>query len=385
MFDAVVIGGGLAGCLAAMTLAGHHHRVLLLEAGSYPRPKVCGEFLSPECLTLLGETGFLPTLESLHPVRINEVRVTAPNGTFWGYQLPKPAVGISRFALDDALFRHAQKLGVSVHDNARVTSIEGDLHAGFTLTVRMMDGSLCTYQARSVLGAYGKHGNLDRALQRQIPPRFHPYVGLKRHFTGPPLPQRVDLHVFRGGYCGMSHVEGGVTNVCLLVSQTVFREATQSHDGSIGQFIDWMTQQNRYLRDWMAEACPVYDKWLSIGQVSLSPKTPVEGDLLLAGDSTGMIAPLAGDGMAMALHGGKLAAQLLDDYLTQRLSAQGMKEGYTRLWRQTFSTRMRLGRVLQSIMLRPILLTAGLHLLNTVPPLGNFIVTQTRDLGLTES
>ena len=109
-----------------------------------------------------------------------------------------------------------------------------------------------------------------------------------------------------------------------------------------------MCSQNRHLHDWFAQAAPVYPEWLSIAQVPFVGKTSVEGDLLLAGDAAGMIAPLAGDGMAMALHSGKLAALLIDRYLAAELTAPELKKTYVRTWNATFSARLRLGRVLQS-------------------------------------
>ncbi len=383
MFDVAVIGAGLAGCHAAATLARRGHHVLLLEAGKYPRPKVCGEFLSPECAALLAETGFLPALEALRPARIDEIRLTAPGGTMWRAQLPQPALGISRYVLDTALLCHAQQAGVTAHTSTSVTGITGSLRDSFTLTARGAAG-VAGFQARAVLAAYGKHSPLDRALQRVFWQRARPYVALKRHFNGPPLPRRIDLHVFRGGYCGMSHVEDGSTNVCLLVRQDVFRAVMTGARGDTDHFIRWMCQQNRALGGWLAQAAPLADDWLSIGQVLLGAKTPLEGDILLVGDAAGMVAPLAGDGMAMALHSGRIAAGCLDDYLARRLSAQAVKQAYARAWRATFGARMRLGQALQTVMLRPVLLAAGLRLLNAVPPLGDFLVMQTRDLSLVE-
>lgn len=379
MFDTVVVGGGLAGCIAAITLARCNRRVVLLEAKTYPQHKVCGEFLSPEVIPIFAEVGFLPTLQSLQPVSIRTARITAPDGTAWRTTFPAPGTGVSRYALDAALAEYAAETGVQVCDGIKVNRISGNLDTGFELTATTLQGSTSTFRAKTVISAHGKHSNLDRALKRTFQRTPQPYVGLKRHFTGNSLREHLDLHVFPGGYCGMSDVEGGKTNVCLLVQQDVF----QRH-GSIEQFIAWMSAQNPHLGEWLAQASPVEDRWISISQVTLAPKTPLEGDILLAGDAAGMIAPLAGDGMAMALQSGVLAANFSHRYLEQQLTAAELKRQYARVWSGTVQTRLRLGRVLQSIMLRPALLTPGLHLLNLVPALGQLLVTQTRDLRLVE-
>ncbi len=383
MFDVAIIGGGLAGCNAAITLAQRNRRVLLLEATLYPHPKVCGEFLSPECISLFAESGFLPVLQRLNPVTIRTVRITAPNGSTWKTEFPALALGISRYALDAAFARYIVHKGVEVQDGIRVTEITGNLRECFSLTTRTPQG-IQSFEAATVIAAHGKRSNLDRSLKRAFLSRHQPYIALKRHYKGPPLPGQIDLHVFRGGYCGMSEVEGGITNVCLLVRQDVFQSALKSSHTNVEVFIRWMCHQNTYLRDWFAQAAPVYPEWLSVAQVPFVRKTSVEGDILLAGDAAGMVAPLAGDGMAMALHSGKLAALFTERYLAAELSAPELKKTYARAWNATFSARLRLGRVLQSVTLRPSLLAPGLRLLNLFPAFGNFLLVQTRDLSLME-
>jgi flavin-dependent dehydrogenase len=132
----------------------------------------------------------------------------------------------------------------------------------------------------------------------------------------------------------------------------------------------------------LRQADPVEDEWLSISQIPFMNKGAVQNDILFAGDAAGMIAPLAGDGMAMALHGGKLAAQSVERWLSGTITGDQLLRDYSRTWQQTFAMRLRLGRALQAIMLRPALLSPGLRLINLIPQLGNFIVTQTRDLKL---
>lgn len=380
MADVVVIGGGLAGAYAATVLARRGQRVVLLEAEKYPRHKVCGEFLSPECAALFAETGFLERLQALVPATIRTVRLTAPNGVAWRSEFPAPAFGVSRYALDAALVAYAQEQGVEVCDGTRVTEVSGSLRDGFTVTARTAQGQQ-TFTGRSIIAAHGKRSNLDRALNRAFLRQSQPYIGLKRHFAGPALPGHVDLHIFAGGYCGMSQVEGGATNVCLLVRQDVFQRAA---GGSTEVFIRWMSAQNPQLGAWLAQAAPLLPEWLSIGQVPFVPKTLLEGDVLMAGDAAGMIAPLAGDGMAMALHSGKLAADVLALYLEGELGADAVKQQYVAVWKRHFRRRLQLGRVLQAIMLRPALLTPGLRLINLLPTLGNVLLTQTRDLSLVE-
>lgn len=373
-FDVAIIGGGLAGSSAALMLAAAGYHAGLFEAKCYPHHKVCGEFLSSECIHLFNPLGVTSKIQALCPISIRAVQITAPNGTTWTSPLTGEAWGLSRFSLDKLLVDHARQHGVAVYENSTVTHISGRLSEKFCLEIRSAS-HLSTCQASVVIAAHGKRSNLDRALNRSFLDKPQPFMGLKNHFHGPPLGDQVRLFVFPGGYCGMSEVEGGLANVCLLVRQEVFRQT----GGTIEQFIAWMCQQNPPLGQWLSQATPIHDRWLSIGQVPFIRKRVVENDILMAGDAAGLITPLAGDGMVMALHGGMLAAAFVDKIIRQPALAKSLLKDYTQDWQRQFANQMRLARALQSIMLRPSLLTPGLHLLNRFPVMGELLVRYTRD------
>lgn len=375
-FDVAIVGGGLAGSSAALVLAEAGYHVGLFEAKCYPHHKVCGEFLSPECIHLFNQLGITSKIQALCPISIRAVQITAPNGTTWTNPLPGEAWGLSRYALDKLLVDHARQQGVVVYENSTVANVSGRLSEKFCLEIR----SASHFQARAVIAAHGKRSNLDRALNRSFLDKPQSFMGLKNHFHGPPLGDQVRLFVFPGGYCGMSEVEGGLANVCLLVRQEAFRHA----GGTIEQFIAWMCQQNPPLGRWLSQATPAHDRWLSIGQVPFIRKRLVENDILMAGDAAGLITPIAGDGMVMALHGGMLAAAYVDNILRQPSLSKSLLKNYALEWRKRFINQMRLARVLQSIMLRPSLLTPGLHFLNKFPVMGELLVQYTRDSHILE-
>jgi flavin-dependent dehydrogenase len=200
-----------------------------------------------------------------------------------------------------------------------------------------------------------------------------PFVALKTHCRGPQLSHGIELHAFPGGYCGLAEIEDGWTNVCLLVRADVFRAA-----GSPSRFAEWMWTQNPYLQNWFAQAECDAVEWLSIGRVPFLAKRPVEADVLMAGDAAGLIAPLAGDGIAMALQSGRLAARHCLQFLLGQWSADELPRWYARAWRHEFGARLRLGRAVQTWMLRPRWFALALKSLTALPSLGRYFITHTR-------
>jgi flavin-dependent dehydrogenase len=390
-YDVLVVGGGPAGSSAALSLARRGGRVLLCEAKAHPHDKLCGEFLSPECIPLLEALGVGPALRALGPAPIDRARLSVPSGLAWETRLPGTAWGLTRRGLDAALLDQAVIAGVVVWRGAAVVAIKGSLTAGFQATVAA-DRGRREIRVRAVLVAHGKRGALDRSLGRRFLDQPQPFVALKRHFRGPVTPGRIELHSFPGGYCGFSAIEHaahggaatGAANLCLLAHAGAWararREMPAAHPDRAQAFVDWMRRQHPRLDDWLGRATPLGERWISIAQVPFGPKPAVEGDVLLAGDAAGLIAPLAGDGIAMALRGGALAAEHLSAFLEGTGQPADLRVAYPRAWRREFGARLRLARLSQVFLLRPALFGLALRLLNASPALGRYFVTHTRDV-----
>jgi len=108
-WDAVVVGAGPAGSAAATVLSLAGRRVLLLEKDRFPRAKVCGEFLSGDALLSIERLGARRTLDAFGPERIDGGSVHPARGGAVHFRLPAPALGISRFRLDDLLAAGARQ------------------------------------------------------------------------------------------------------------------------------------------------------------------------------------------------------------------------------------------------------------------------------------
>ncbi len=373
MHDAIVIGAGVAGCAAAIGLARSSRSVLLLEAERYPVHKMCGEFLSPESSRAFRGLGVEEEIWARGAVPIRRVAITSPATTVWRGELPTPGLGISRWTLDPLLFDAALAAGANGLQGARVTSIEGDAREGFRVGFGL-DGAAREARARLVLGAFGKRSRLDRILDRAFLKRDHGFVAFKAHHTGADLGDWVELHGFDGGYCGMSHVEGGLVNVCLIAWTRVLKEAGRSFDA----MREGVMRANPILAERLDGLTLVADRIVSISQIPFTSKELFASDVMMIGDTAGMIAPLCGDGMAMALRSAELGIEFAERYLVGASTFEELRAGYTRAWRREFSSRLRLGRLLQHGLFRPFPARLGLALLNRAPQLGQTIIAATR-------
>jgi flavin-dependent dehydrogenase len=338
MYDVICIGGGLAGLTAAIHLRKEGHKVLVLEKEKYPHHKVCGEYLSREVLPYLSELGVtLPT-----DIEINTLEFSSRSGRSLELDLPLGAVGISRFTLDHTLYRTAVSEGVHF-EYCTATSVDFD---GFVFTVKA--GSDKKFTSPFALGTYGKRSSIDKYLDRGFINRKSPWLAVKAHYDWPRFPEnRVGLHSFEGGYAGISKTESRAVNFCYLASYKTFGRFRDIDD-----FNTSIVAQNPHLNQFLNEARLLFERPLTIAQISFENKNPVESHMLMCGDTAGLIHPLCGNGMAMAIHSAKIAAELLDKELKQgKVDRIRLERDYAQTWKKTFGSRIRTGQYLQRILL----------------------------------
>ena len=371
-YDALVIGGGLSGCSTAYQLARDGHDVLLAEQSTYPRQKLCGEFLSPEAQSSFRRLGVLNDVRAAGAEPIDQACLTASSGATTSHSLPDVALGFSRYQLDQMLFQNACMAGVDGRPGTRVTNVRGSLRNGFVATV---GGD--AVEARLVLGAYGRRGRLDRTLERPFMSETTPYVAFKAHYAGPAaadLDNTIELHSSPGAYCGLSPVEDDRINVCWIGHTDALTEAGGTPEGMLNTTL----RQNPALDELLGGLTRVSDRFEAVSQVPLMPKSRFADDVCMIGDAAGMIAPLCGDGMAMALRTADLVSPLASDFLDGRLSARAFRTNYESEWTDTFGPRMRLGRWIHAAAFRPGAAWALVQSCRALPPLAQWIIRSTR-------
>ncbi|MVN76299.1 FAD-dependent oxidoreductase [Hymenobacter sp. HMF4947] len=344
--EVLILGGGLAGLAAALDLAGRGHRVVVVERKQYPFHRVCGEYVSHEVQPYLRRLGADPA--PLGPASISWFRLSSPAGRTLDSPLDMGGFGVSRYRLDEHLYRLALARGVGFVLPATVAEVTFDAAAD-RHRVTLADGRCLT--ARLVLGTYGKRSALDRQLGRAFFGQRSPYVGIKHHLRLPGFARDViALHNFRDGYAGISAIEEDKLCFCYLTTRDNLRRS-----GSVAALEGEVLAQNPHLADILGSAERLYAQPEVINEISFAPKLPVEQHLLMVGDAAGLITPLCGNGMAMALHGAALVAPLASEFLQGLLARPALEAAYAQAWRRQFGTRLRVGRAVQGLFGGPIL------------------------------
>lgn len=334
--EIIIIGGGLAGLTAGIHLSKLGRTVLLFEKNDFPKHKVCGEYISNEVLPYFD---FLEIdLSSLSPVNIAKTELSTVSGKSISAMLPLGGFGVSRYALDHLLYQKALANGCKIIIDA-VINIEfhNDKFAISTAENQ--------FQSDLVIGAFGKRSAMDQKLHRNFIDKKSPWLAVKAHYTGVFPNNLVALHNFRGGYCGVSNVENNAINICYLANYESFKKYK-----NLDEYQEKVLFQNPHLKKIFENSQLLFDKPITISQISFERKNPVDNHILMVGDTAGLIHPLCGNGMAMAIHSAKIAVELIVDYKNGVISRIELEKKYTEKWQHHFSQRIRIGRFLAALL-----------------------------------
>lgn len=333
----LIIGGGLAGLTSAIHLSKLGFSVLVIEKNSYPKHKVCGEYISNEVLPYFKWLDF--DIESLKPTHITDLHFSSESGKMIKSKLPLGGFGISRYTLDFALYKKALSQNCRIiQEQVNEVRFKDDF-----FEVILSDGTIL--KANVILGSFGKRSNLDVQMKRSFLNKKSPWLAVKSHYKGKFADDVVGLHNFKGGYCGVSKVEDDVINICYLTDFKSFKKFK-----NIDDFQENVVQRNPNLKKVLQNSEIVFDKTLTISQICFDEKQSVENHILMIGDTAGLIHPLCGNGMAMAIHSAKLASEQVVDFLNQKISRKDMEKNYSKNWDKNFKRRLHFGRFLGKIL-----------------------------------
>ncbi len=361
-FDVAVVGAGPAGSSSAISLARRGYSVILLDKSSFPREKLCGDFLNPANWPLFEQLGVADELLSLEHEEVTVFRISAYAGEEATIDFPVQAgrrlfgIGLRRFYLDNLLLKLAEKEGVVVKQGCRVRGITREAE-GWSIT---LDDHSVGERLQSIflIGADGRNSwvahRLGLARTSEDPGDYLAFQLHLRRLQG--IQGEVQIHGLPGGYAGLVGLGGGTANLCFTMEKRKAKEEI-----SMRALFENFLCRNGYLRESLRESEIVGDV-RSAYPVYFSPRRFCGDGFLMVGDAARVTEPVTGEGVYFALKSGILAAEAMDGVFRRRNGLVEQFAGYERLCRETFGSRQRVNGIIRALIYRPSLLAPLIRL-----------------------
>ncbi|MDI5895814.1 NAD(P)/FAD-dependent oxidoreductase [Flavobacterium algoritolerans] len=369
--EVLIIGGGLAGLTAAIHLSKIGLQITVIEKNEFPKHKVCGEYISNEVLPYLNWLNL--NIANLNPTNITQLEFSTASGKTIKSVLPLGGFGISRFALDEYLYKKALENGCKIlQDNVENIQFEDNQFIATTAKKTILKSEI-------VIGAFGKRSNIDQKLNRDFIQKKSYWLAVKAHYSGDFPNNSVGLHNFKGGYCGVSKVEKDMINICYLADYETFKRFK-----NIEEYQKIVVSENPHLKVILENSKLLFEKPLTISQISFDKKQAVENHILMIGDTAGLIHPLCGNGMAMAIHSAKIVSELVEKYYNNEIKSRNeLEEKYIEEWNFNFKKRLKMGRLLSNLLQKQKLSAILMRILIIFPFLLSKIIKKTHGTPIT--
>jgi flavin-dependent dehydrogenase len=352
----VIAGAGPAGSSLAIRLARAGFKIILLEREKFPRHKLCGEFISPECLLHFGDLGVGEPMLSAGGARIDRTifferagrGVEVPSGWFG---TGGAALGLSRAEMDLRLLERAKECGSGVHEGAKVTDLieSGGRIAG--LKAVLENGSSLEIEGDIFVDATGRSrvlGKLVEKKRRGSTAKKPSLIGFKAHLKNAEVRRAsCEIYSFGGGYGGLSPIEDGLANHCFLVRSGIVREFR----GDADEIVKTVVFENARAKAALAPSERISD-WLAVSVDGFGIKNlaPAPG-VYSAGDAAAFIDPFAGSGMLLALESSELLAGVIGQHADK---PEDLSAAYRAAFRNRFGSRLRVCSLLRGSAFSPV-------------------------------
>ncbi len=359
-YDCAIIGGGMAGLCLSIQLARLGWSVVVFEKSTYPFHKVCGEYVSNECVGFLLRLGL--RLDEWDLPQISKLAISSEEGYKFSAGLGLGGFGISRYKLDSELLSLALQAGVTVKDNTKVQSVKGN-------NIVTANGE---YTSSITVGAFGKNTPFFAKEQKQKEATDN-YVGVKYHIRSNLPGDTIALHNFKRGYCGVSRIEGDRYCLCYLSHTSNLLK----HRNNIAEMETQVVTRNPHLKEIFHNSEFIFDRPLTISNIRFTAKNTSDSNLIYLGDAAGCISPLTGNGMSMSAYASFVLGGLLNRFLAGELTRSELEKSYKQSWHNAFSARIRRGQQLQYLFGKPYLSHLALRVLQPLGKVKNKLIAST--------
>ncbi len=373
-YDVAIVGAGPAGSSCAVRLAQNGLKVLLVEQKKFPRHKLCGEFISPECLSHFAELNVLDSMSLSGGVRLDRTIFYARNGrsvtvpSEW-FAAGSHALGLSRAEMDLQLLNRARSVGVDVVEETTATGLLIDTSSrassphvskGFSDTIvglRLRNKSRETFEIKSSIttDATGRTRTLARQVEKEtanLKRKRANFVAFKTHLKGANIPKgNCEIYAYRGGYGGCNCVENDRFNLCYIVSA----DLAKKHGSDAAEIMKHVVFKNERAATSLHDA-EIVEEWLAVPIESYgrAPLAPAEG-LLTVGDAAAFIDPFTGSGILLALESAKIAAEVIANGISTHRSFADIAAEYSRRYALAFDRRLKTSSLVRHAAFAPFL------------------------------
>jgi len=364
-YQVAIIGAGLAGLALAIRLRRAGFTVVLFEKSKFPFHKLCGEYLSRESLPYLKSLGI--DMDLLGPAEIDRLLITNASGKKLSFNLPQGGVGISRYLLDFELYKIAISEGVHVMED---TYVQRSDYIDLKHNIQTKKGE---FSSELLISAFGKKSNLAGENKIGVGDS-NDYIGIKYHVKNVDHPEDlISMHNFEDGYCGVCRLEKDWVSVCYLSHTDNLKKV----GNSIATMQKEVLFQNQEIRKVFENSEFIYDKPITVSNIDFKKKQLVKDHVMYVGDAAGLITPLCGNGMSMALHGSYILSLAIMKYFREDLDREALYKTYQKAWDSQFSRRMAVGRTIQKAFRKERNADKAISLLTTFPFLNKPMVRLT--------
>jgi len=376
----IVVGGGPAGSSTAFFLARAGFDVTVLDRAHFPRDKTCSEYLSPQASRILAEMNVLTAVENSGAAQLAGMRVHAPNGAtihgefaanhgFRGYR--DRGLAVRRTILDSILLERARAAGARIEEGVRVTDVIRDADGRVTgVSTTGEDGVAAKRSASLVIGADGLRSVIGRRLGLVKPARWPRRIALVTHYEGvESIGEFGEMHVERGGYCGIASVGNGLTNLAVVVP--------------VSRASDVAIDRTEFLESWIAERPALAAKFArakragpvrATGPFATSARRAWVKGAALVGDAADFFDPFTGEGIYTALRGGEILASHVSEALRNPKEADRVLREYDRARRKEFSGKWMVERLVGTAIAFPPIINRAANVLSRRRDMADLLV-----------